>query len=167
MRKLSLAILAAAAFSLPIAAPGGEPAKRPNRARNKAATLAGPAINPIATLNSPDLDEDFAALCIDSTGTPWVAFVEFDGLADTLQLSRLGSGEFDEPITVSESGNIYQPCLACDGHGTVWCVWSQIDDGRWNLFGRSVVDGRLSPQTVKIAATKGNDLSPDLKTDRG
>lgn len=102
-------------------------AKNPNR-----------LIRPIASLNEPGSHEDFVSLCVDSDGTPWVAYVQYDGIADTLRIAQLAADGLVDRGALSQPGNVYQPCLACAGDGAVWCVWSQMDEEQWKLYGRKV-----------------------------
>ncbi|MFC1596546.1 hypothetical protein ACFL5Q_01180 [Planctomycetota bacterium] len=165
MRTIFFATLTVAPLVLPSPCLAGE-APEPSRKTQRSATgLSGNVLEILASLNSPNADEDFAAVCLDREGTPWVAYVEFDGRADTLQVVRLASEGFTKVGALSRPGNIYQPCLARDGAGTIWCVWSQLEGGRWNLYARSIVGGKPSGRAVPIADSQGNAVFPDLETD--
>ena len=61
-----------------------EPVKRGKAGAN----APGGVIEPKAVLDTPDLQEDFAALCIDADGSLWLAYVEYNGTADVLQLAQ-------------------------------------------------------------------------------
>ncbi len=168
MMRPSRVVLAALVLLL-VSAPGY--AQR--RANKKKASEAPPRlaasggmIEPSASLDTRWLQEDFPAVCIGPGGKPLVAYVAYDTTADTVRLAELTDGGLVERGALSEPGNAYQPCLACDGNGTVWCVWSQMQDGRWNLLGRPIRDGKPDGKIVTVAASPGNDLFADAKTDR-
>ena len=165
--KCSLAIVVAiAAASYCTNAWADEVASPQKAGKKQSAELAGGVLESLAELNSPDADEDFATLCVDARGTVWVAYIEFDGTADTLKLARLTSTGIGEGLALSKPGNVYQPCLACDGEGTLWCAWSQLIDGRWKLLARPITDGKPSGPATEISAANGNSVFPDMKTDR-
>ena len=154
------------------AASHADEVRAPRKKGARGEKTPGGVLQATASLNTPDVQEDFVSLCTDSKGTPWVAYIEYDGTADTIQLAELSSqgfvkrGEVSRPSTASRASNLYQPCLACDGSGTIWCVWSQLEDGQWDLYGRRVTDGKLSREITTIVASPGNDVFPDAKTDR-
>ncbi len=123
-------------------------------------------IPPMASLNAPGSHEDFVSVCIDSKGSPWVAYVQYDGTADTLHIAQLTADGLVGRGAMSKPGNVYQPCLACAGDGTIWCVWSQMDEGQWNLYARTVTDGKIGKRIVTVVDSPGNAILPDAKTDR-
>ncbi len=150
-------------------------AKAKPRKRKKAGgkmMISGKVIEPVAALESADLQEDFPAMCLSSKGTPLVALIAYgaknntDTKADTLQLAKVVGDKFVQLGDLSQPGNVYQPCLACDGEGVVWCVWSQLQDGKWNLLGRKIVDEKPAEKIVTVVKSPGNDLFPHMKTDR-
>ncbi len=127
---------------------------------------------PFAELNSPDVHEDFPAMCLNAAGHPIVVYIENDGDADTLMLAGLNdSGELVGLTAVSSPGidNIYQPCLTQLPNGRILCVWSQLEaDGQWDLMARTI--GRkgkaLMGEAVRLTKNAGNDIFADLGTDR-
>ena len=87
-------------------------------AKGKASMVApGGEIPPAASLDTPGLQEDFPAICIAPDGATLVAYLTYDGTADALQVAEVTAAGFGKPRAVSEPGNIFQPCLACDGDG--------------------------------------------------
>src|SRR4051812_12426678 len=56
----------------------------------------------------PALHRDYPAMCLDPAGTPWIAFIEHDGKADTLKLARRTDAGLTTIATVSTPGVIHQ-----------------------------------------------------------
>lgn len=165
MRTTFLVTLTVAALVLPSPCLADEVSEPSGKTQGSARGFLDDALEILASLDSPEVDEDFAALCLDREGTPWVAYVDFDGQADTLQIARLASEGLMKVGALSRPGNIYQPCLARDGEGAIWCVWSQLDSGRWNLYARSIVGGKPGGRAVAIAGSEAGAVFPDLATD--
>src|SRR5256885_1733738 len=83
----------------------------------------------VATLRRGGVQSDFPALAVDSAGTPWVAYVEWNGSdADTLCLAKRGDDGFNQVLSLGKPGIIHQPALAADGSGALVVVWSQVND---------------------------------------
>jgi len=127
---------------------------------------------PFAQLNRPDFQEDFPAMCLNEEGKPILVFIEHDGEADTLRLAELGeNGKLKIVGRVSAEGvtNITQPCLTRLASGRHLCVWSQLEeDGQWDLMARMI--GRKGKaalgEPIRLTKGGGNDIFPDLGTDR-
>lgn len=118
-------------------------------------------------LANPDVQEDFPAICLDRQGTPWVVYVEYNGKADVLRIARK-TAEGLEPLgRLAGPGIIHQPALACDGKGTLWAVWSQVDKGNvMNLYARGIVDGKIGSDVIQLAGSPRGDVFADAGTDR-
>lgn len=131
-----------------------------------------PTTKPFTQLDRPNLQEDFPAMCLNAEGKPIVVFIENDGEADTLRLAELGeNGKMKAVATVSGDGvtNITQPCLTLLPGGRLLCVWSQLEsDGQWDLMTRII--GRKGKaamgKPIRLSESGGNDIFPDLGTDR-
>jgi len=134
--------------------------------RGFAAEDGGPVVA-VASVVTGDLQEDFPAMCLDQDGTPWVAYVAYDGKTDVLRIAKK-SGESLEPIgQLAGPSVIHQPALACDGKGAIWAVWSQVDAANvMRLHARRVVDGKIDAETAAIGGTSGNAIFADAGTDR-
>lgn len=131
-----------------------------------------PEVVPFAQLNRGNFQEDFPAMCLNEEGKPIIVFIEHDGKADTLRLAEPGeNGKLKVVARVSGEGvtNITQPCLTRLSNGRHLCVWSQLEkDGQWDLMARVI--GRKGKATLgkptRISEGSGNDIFPDLGTDR-
>ena len=126
----------------------------------------GGSIPPAASVATPKAHQDFPAMSIAPNGLPLVAYVEWDGKADTLKVAKLTERNLKVLGALSEPGNIYQPCMARDSSDTTWCIWSQLRDGRWDLCARSVTKGKFGGEVVKLAGGPGSNVFADAKTDR-
>ncbi len=116
---------------------------------------------------NPILQEDFPALCVDQEGHPWVVYTEYNGAADTLKIAGMTGNGLTAVGEMSAPGVIHQPAVACDGHGTVWSIWSELAaDGRWKLQARALKDGKVSPETMTLESASGSAVFADAGTDR-
>lgn len=144
--------------------------KGKNVPKNRAPGL--PSTTPFAELNQPGVHEDFPAMALNGEGKPIVVYIEHDGDADTLKLAGLNSqGKLNSIATVSGPNidNIYQPCLTQLPNGRMLCVWSQLEaDGQWDIMVRTIGRKGLAAlgEPLRLTEDPGNDIFPDLGTDR-
>jgi hypothetical protein len=119
-----------------------------------------------AGLNTANLQEDFPAMCLDRDGTAWVVYIENDSQADTLKIARKTDTGLVTIGVLAEPGIIHRPAIACDGKGTVWAIWSELDDkNAWELNARAIVDGKIAAETVTIEGASGSAIFPDAGSD--
>jgi len=124
----------------------------------------GPVVS-TAALATPKIQEDFPAMCVDRKGTPWVAYVQWDGKVDVLKLARKTKAGLKAVATLAGPGIIHQPAIACDAKGAIWVVWSQVaDDNVMKLHARRVVDGKPDAGTVAVSA-QGSAVFSDAGAD--
>ncbi len=168
-KNMTIRIAVAAAAVLAAASGSAQQAgeKKPKPKAKVAAVAPGGLLATGASLQAPDVQRDFPAVCAIRDGGTAVAFIEYDGKADRVRMVSFDGRDFGPARDVSDPGNVYQPCLARDGNGTLWCVWSQMRrDGRWNLLARSVTGGKPQGEIITLDDTGGNDVLPVAKTDR-
>jgi hypothetical protein len=82
-----------------------------------ATTLAAGPVGQVTALTDGAKYLDFPAMCLDGQGVPWVAYVEWDGKADTLRLACMESGKLTPVAALAGPGVIHRPTIACDGKG--------------------------------------------------
>jgi len=172
LSQVAVAALAVVMAAAPCAAQQANPNKK--KKKPKAAgrrvrgpvKLAGETIRPTASLATDGVQNDFPAVCVVPGGPPLVAYVAFDGKADTIQLAELTDKGLVNRGAVSDAGNAYQPSLARDGAGEVWCLWSQMTDGKWAILVREVTGGSAKGEIFTVAAPEGNAVFPHAATDR-
>ena len=126
---------------------------------------------PSTELNHQGIQEDFPAMCINEEGKPIIAFIDHSEGFDSLKIAELLNGKLSPVATISAEGitNITQPCLTMMPSGRHLCVWSQLEqDGQWDLWARVI--GRhgkaVLGKPVRLTKSPGNDIFPDLGTDR-
>ena len=142
-----------------------KPKAKARPAKPGAGALPGGTIQPTASLAKEKMQEDFPGMCVTPEGKVFVAYIRYDGVADTVRLAELTDKGLVERGDLSTAGNAYQPSLACDGSGRLWCVWSQQMDKQWELLGRTITKGRIDGEIVTVSKLPGNDLFPDVKAD--
>lgn len=92
---------------------------------------------------------DFPALAVDSRGTPWIAYVEWDGKQDALRLAKRTDAGLEPLLTIGRPGIIHQPALAAIGDDGLLVVWSQVNDA-------NVMD--LKAQRIRTGKTDGDEM---------
>ena len=96
----------------------------------------------------------------------------FDWLArpaggDSVKLVRYSKSQrkWSQPEDVSpKKEDCMRTAVAVDGSGRVWVVWSANRNGNFDLYARSLANGRWSRE-VRLAQDPGNDLNPVAATD--
>ena len=129
-------------------------------------TVAAGPVTSVSALATDKLQEDFPAMCLDATGTPWVAYVEWDGKADRLKIARRDGASLKVTATLAGPGIIHRPAIACDGTGAIWVIWSQVNASDvMDLHARCVVDGKARDEAVMLATSPAGDVFADAGTD--
>jgi hypothetical protein len=142
-----------------------------------------------ATLyNGPD-QEDFPAAAADERGNVWVACVVHQargpatlaplkerpkafadyvpgGGGDQVRLFRFADGKAGEPLDVTDAGrDVWRPSVAVDGTGGVVVVWSEFQDGNWDLRQRTYDPGKRSwSEPRRLTRNSGTDTDAVLAT---
>ncbi|MDP6634771.1 MAG: hypothetical protein QGG42_07730 [Phycisphaerae bacterium] len=127
----------------------------------------GATVTPTASLATPDVQEDYPAMCVDKQGRPCVIYVAWDDKADSLKLARLEDGKLKVIATPAGPGIIHQPAVACDAKGAIWAIWSQINEqtNAWSLNARRIVGDKPDAQTVTVEGKSGSAVFCDAGSD--
>ncbi len=126
---------------------------------------SGPVVSTAAVAHD-NVHEDFPAMCLDQSGTPWVVYVEYDHKADTLKVARNAPGGLQVVGSLAGPGIIHRPSVACDGKGTVWAVWSELDENNaWSLNAKAITGGKIRSEVVTLEGTSGSAIFCDAGTD--
>jgi hypothetical protein len=80
------------------------------------------------TSSDAKLHRDFPDFVIGPDLKLWCAFIEHDGVSDTLQLATREQGAWKALTALSKPGVIHQPAITTDGKGGVWCFWGQVNE---------------------------------------
>lgn len=141
-------------------------------------------------MTSSDADDDFPAAAVDSRGRIHVAWVRFgsrDGARDRVQKISVAPKTFasfavpasgdqvllglaavrdaPDPIEITPPGrDVYGCAVAVDAADRPWVFWSERRDGRFDVWGRRVVDG-TPEEPVRLSEGPGNALSPVATAD--
>jgi len=114
-------------------------------------------------LRQDSVQSDFPALATDDTGTPWTAFIAWDGTQDSLKLAKAG----ETVCTIGNPGIIHQPAIAIDGTGAVIVVWSQVNDkDLMELHAQRLREGKPENESFTLASsTNGGNAFAKAATD--
>ncbi len=132
------------------------------------ANEANQLVPEIASLRHREHQSDFPAMAVDSRGTPWVAYVEWDGKHDSLCLAKQSNASLEKVLVLGQPGIIHQPSIATDRSGTIVVVWSQVNDKNlMDLRSQRVRDGKLDGEEMILAASpNGGNVFAHAATDR-
>lgn len=152
-RSLSRLISLAAIFTASVSAQDSKPAAAPQPA------ILGEHLNFLAE----GLQSDFPAVAADARGGACIAFVSWDGTADTLKLAKR-AGEKIEPVCdIAGPGIIHQPGIAAAGDGSLWVVWSQTgENDLMELRARRVRDGKPDAAEITLAKNGGANVFSNM-----
>lgn len=141
-------------------------------------------------MTSSSADDDFPAAAVDSAGNVHVAWVRFgsrEGARNRVQqisvapesfasfavpasgdqvlLATALASDAAHPIEITPAGrDVYGCAVAVDVGDRPWVFWAERRDGRFDVWGRRVVDGRPE-EPVRLSAGPGNALSPVATAD--
>jgi beta-xylosidase len=111
----------------------------------------------IEVLRQKEQQSDFPSLCVDPKGQPWIAYVQWDGKQDTLQVAQQKAGALESVLTLGQAGIIHQPAIACDGVGTLHVIWSQVNDQNvMELHAGQIRDGKVEIMKLASSVNGGN-----------
>jgi hypothetical protein len=170
-----LTLLGQEAAPTPAAAEGAAaPMLKPKPARARQAKQ--PAITQpelfasfTARLSSVDekLHRDFPDVCVDKAGGLWVTYIEHDGIADTLHLTKREGGKLVHQALISQPGVLHQPTITPDGAGGIWCIWGQVNaqDIMTLRARRFTKDGALEDEVELAANATAGASFADAGTD--
>lgn len=122
-----------------------------------------------ASLRREGFQSDFPALAVDPKGTPWVAYVQWDGTQDVLALAKRTDEGLAQALTIGKPGIIHQPALAAAGDGALVVVWSQVNAKNvMDLHAQRVRDGKPDGDAITLASSvDGGSVFARAATDRG
>ncbi|HEV2446435.1 MAG TPA: hypothetical protein VGS58_10955, partial [Candidatus Sulfopaludibacter sp.] len=84
---------------------------------------------------------------------------------DQIVLRHYFNGVWRDPVEITPAGgDLYRPAVAVDGRGRVWVFWSQHNSGNFDLFARTVENGRPG-RAMQITKEPGSDVFPVAATD--
>ena len=120
------------------------------------------------TLRRPGFQSDFPVLAIDSHSTKWIAYVEWDGILDTLRLAKSTDDALTPVVSLGQPGIIHQPAMAVAKGDVLVVVWSQVNDNNlMELKAQTVRGGRAEGDEVTLASSEnGGNVFARAATDR-
>ena len=139
----------------------------------------------VEPLTSGIYEDDFPAAAVDGEGRTHVAWTRFSSPrlgeprvlemasppadfrsfaeptgGDQLLLTTLDGDGAAQILAVTDPGrDLYKCAVAVDGSDRAWVFWAERLEGRFDVWGRSVWEGRLGPP-IRISQGKQNDHSP-------
>jgi hypothetical protein len=143
-------------------------------------------VPPFLRITSDAQEQDQPAAVADSSGTIWLAYLEFkhhpdhDRIRNTpndlenmtakpggdqILLRKFAAGKWSEAIAITPAGgDLWRPSVAVDGKGRPWVFWSANDKGNFDIWAR-IVENDKPGATVRISSAPGSDIDPVAATD--
>jgi len=117
-------------------------------------------------LTEDDRHDDNPAVIVESNGDTWISWISFkykDG--DRIYLAKVEDGMVKNKIEVSdEKGDFFLVKLGLDKNGKIWVVWSENNNGNWELVGKTFARGKLS-RKIQITDSEEPDIFHSLAAD--
>lgn len=114
------------------------------------------------------VQDDYPAFWVRyKTGKQYLAWLAYQGEKDSVLLTERDGpeGKWSEARAVAGPGDHFRVALATTHDNTLWIVWSEQRQKRWNLFGRPYKDGKLGEE-VWLTDSPGPNLWHRMTTDR-
>ncbi len=169
-RIVMLALVLLVGFSsAPLEAAQSAKKKNKKKRTQSAPSLIAPGgVQPARTsLSQPRVHKDFPAMRLLDDSQMLVAFVEHDGIRDTLKAARLNNAGVAGDLVLHRGGDIFRPSAAPAPDNGSWVVWSELIDGRWDLrAGRLAAQGTGFEEIVEVATNTGNNVFATSAADR-
>ena len=122
----------------------------------------------LVALRRAEHQSDFPGLAVDTHGTPWIAYVEWDGNQDTLCLAERSGDALTQALKLGRPGIIHQPALAIAKGDVLVVVWSQVSDKNlMELKAQRVRKGQVEGDEITLASSdNGGNVFARAATDR-
>ena len=107
-------------------------------------------------------------MAVDSLGTPWIAFVEWDGTQDRLCLAKAFGNVLTRTLSIGHPGIIHQPAIAATNSDVLVVIWSQVNDSNlMELKAQTIRDGQVKCREITLASSgNGGNVFARAVTDR-
>ena len=100
---------------------------------------------------------DFPVLTTSHDGTPWLAYVKWNGTNDMLHVMKLENGALVEQASIGQGMSIiHQPAIATDGKGDVHVFWSQVNKNNLMELNTWIVKGGQLGDVTTVLASSSN-----------
>ena len=122
-------------------------------------------VTPSEKLTGDDYDNDFAAILGSDDGEVWVAWLAYKSGANHVMARRFDGSAWGAAQEITEgASDAYLVKMGRDKAGDPWFVWSNQVDDNFDLYGRSMKGGSLTP-VVRISDSPQPDTFHNMTTD--
>jgi hypothetical protein len=109
--------------------------------------------------------QDFPSVLSSKSGKLWVAWQEYDGVADQLMV-RGGTGKSWGQVSIlAKNADVFRTVLAEDAEHRIWVVWSMQVNRRWDLYARFFDGSRWSNQERLTYSKATKNIYHEMATD--
>jgi hypothetical protein len=117
-------------------------------------------------LSEDKRDDDYPSITVTRDGrvfSAWVSYVE--GKQDHVYLRGYEGGQWASPNRVTDdAGDVLKTALGEADDGAVWTVWSQQVKGNFDLYGRSMRNGKFG-KVQRLTSHDASDIHHRMVTD--
>lgn len=109
--------------------------------------------------------QDFPSVLSSKSGKLWVAWQEYDGIADQLVVRAREGGHWGPISILASKSDIFRTTLAEDGQHRIWVIWSMQVNGRWDLYARFFDRNEWSKQERLTNGEATKNIYHEMATD--
>ena len=113
------------------------------------------------------MEDDLPSIASAPDGSVWLVFQAYSDRRDEVAVRQWADGKWGNLRFVpNTSGDVWLPQAGVDAEGRLWVVWSQMLDGNWDMYARS-----LNPATngwgttIRLTDHPLPDINPRLASD--
>ncbi|MBI4909109.1 MAG: exo-alpha-sialidase [Acidobacteria bacterium] len=108
--------------------------------------------------------EDYPSMIETRDGTLWMAYQRYENDRDQIVVRKLVKGAWTNPEPVSAPCDCYKTALAQDRLGRIWVVWSEQQNGNFDLYARAF-DGKAWSKSERITNSPNSDINHVMASD--
>ena len=122
----------------------------------------------VTMAGSEQREDDLPSLASAPDGSLWLAWLSYSDRRDEIALRRYSDGVWGNLQYVpNTSGDSWFPQVAVEAGGRVWVVWSQREDGNWDLYARGFDGGEQAwGPLLRLTGDPGPDINHRVAGDR-
>ena len=129
--------------------------------------LAAQELVDVAMAGTEMMEDDLPSIASAPDGSAWLVFMAYSDRRDEVAIRQWTDGKWGNLRFVpNTSGDVWLPQAGVDAEGRLWVVWSQMLDGNWDMYARS-----LNPATngwgatIRLTDHPLPDINPRLASD--
>ena len=121
----------------------------------------------VAMAGAETREDDLPVIAAAPDGSLWFVWMCYSDRRDEIAVRRRVNGVWGNLQYVpNTSGDVWLPQAGVDGAGRLWVVWSQMQDGNWDIYARSYDPSEEAwGRMVRLTDHDLPDINPRLADD--